>query len=122
VAIAKMPETVRLMKVRAVLAAGYFALLLAIVAWTYASHRIDALNIGGALGRVDLWIRVRDVGVYSTLALWGLCMAAALGAIWASKIASKLERIYWGALSIVSAPLMTFGLFAVFNAGVHAST
>jgi hypothetical protein len=102
--------------IRGALVLLHFALSCAMAAWFYAGHRYNGLNIGGATGDVNLWVRVGDIGYFATLGCWLLCVVAAILAGWADMFASKRERIFWAVLSVVSAPVALLGNAAFISA------
>lgn len=106
-------------KSRAILVIGHLAMLLAIAMWVYSSYRYDALNIGGVAGNVDFWISAGDLSFYIGMILWALCIIASACIAWAKKIESIYERVFWCTFSIAAAPVIAFGLHAIFNASVQ---
>jgi hypothetical protein len=92
------------------------AAALLVIVWIHASHRINALNVGGEHGNVEFWMRVRDVGLVGSCAMLVLCFVAALAFAVVNKGFRVRERTYWILLPIVSTPLIAFGTHEILNA------
>jgi len=107
--------------IRASLVITHFVMLCGVALWSYSSYRYNSLNIGGAVGDVNLWIRLGDIGFYIGLILWAVCITASLCIAQAGKFESKPQAIYWIAFSLLSAPVVFFSLGALLHANVHVT-
>lgn len=106
-------------KLRSVMVVGHSLMFVAISLWVYSGYRYDALNIGGAAGDVNFWIRMGDIGFYGGIPLWILCIVVAIWGTIGGKLGEKSERVFWCLFSVCGAPALAFGLNAILNAGIR---